>query len=412
MQHKNRRIFLTNITTKVFGSTGGQFVVSVDHCNNIKLFHRVGHNTKIKGQIAVYLSVNSALYSLFAWSMKMLSRLNAVAILGVIGGGSAFSVSTQLRQPLTVRPIGQQTSLTRVFVTEKPSTGVPTSSAVEEVRADAQDALSAVGWSLPAEGELTADDPFVQAIDAGIRRDVGVPLDELLNPAKVVNLERDLYVKRLELAELTQKDITQADFISNSNSGQAITTADYDGGGGGEEADQLRKAIAKKEADLLIERRAVFRGWLKNVFLIQAILSFALSYVMATNPYALFGGFSWYEYYNMDISISVLGYWWWWLFVVPSLRSRRPKGAEKKALDLCFLATPAVSLVAPVFTKDTGVIWTANLAVVVASYAYAFLLDGDADESDDDGSSQQPVWLKFIYKSLDFGSGRERGARK
>lgn len=342
----------------------------------------------------------------------MLSRLNAVAILGAIGGGSAFSVSTQLRQPLTVRPIGQQTSLTRVFVTEKPSTGVPTSSAVEEVRADAQDALSAVGWSLPAEGELTADDPFVQAIDAGIRRDVGVPLDELLNPAKVVNLERDLYVKRLELAELTQKDITQADFISNSNSGQAITTADYDGGGGGEEADQLRKAIAKKEADLLIERRAVFRGWLKNVFLIQAILSFALSYVMATNPYALFGGFSWYEYYNMDISISVLGYWWWWLFVVPSLRSRRPKGAEKKALDLCFLATPAVSLVAPVFTKDTGVIWTANLAVVVASYAYAFLLDGDADESDDDGSSQQPVWLKFIYKSLDFGSGRERGARK
>ena len=61
-------------------------------------------------------------------------------------------------------------------------------------------------------------------------------------------------------------------------------------------------------------------------------------------------------------------YWWWWLFVVPSLRSRRPKGAEKKALDIAFLATPAISLVAPVATKDTGLIWAANFVVVAASY--------------------------------------------
>jgi hypothetical protein len=59
-----------------------------------------------------------------------------------------------------------------------------------------------------------------------------------------------------------------------------------------------------------------------------------------------------------DISIKVLGYWWWWLFVVPSLRSRRPTGAEKKALDIAFLATPIVSLLAPVATQDTGIIWT------------------------------------------------------
>ena len=160
----------------------------------------------------------------------------------------------------------------------------------------------------------------------------------------------------------------------------------------------------------MIERRSVFRGWLKNVFLVQAVLSFGLSYVMATNPASLFGGFSWYGYYNMDISISVLGYWWWWLFVVPSLRSRRPKGAEKKALDLAFLATPAVSLLAPVVTKDTGVIWLANLAVVAAAYGYAFVLD--QNDEDDDSDAQQPAWLKFVFKSLDFGSGRERGARR
>ena len=76
-------------------------------------------------------------------------------------------------------------------------------------------------------------------------------------------------------------------------------TQNCDGGGGGEEADRLREKIAKKEQDLAIERRSVFRGWLKNVFLGQAIVSFALSYIMATNPASLFGGFSWFYSFNM-----------------------------------------------------------------------------------------------------------------
>jgi hypothetical protein len=157
----------------------------------------------------------------------------------------------------------------------------------------------------------------------------------------------------------------------------------------------------------------VFRGWLKNVFLVQAVISFAVSYVMATTPDVLFGQFDWYHSYNMDLSIKVLGYWWWWLFVVPSLRSRRPKGAEKQALDIAFLATPAISLVMPVVTKDTGTIWLANLAVVAASYAFAYLTPDAADDNDaSDGDDKAPGWLKFVYKSLDFGSGRERGARK
>lgn len=52
----------------------------------------------------------------------------------------------------------------------------------------------------------------------------------------------------------------------------------------------------------------------------------------------------------------------------------------------------------------------ANFAVVAASYAFAFAFD--SDENDDDSESSQPEWLKFVYKSLDFGTGRERGARK
>jgi hypothetical protein len=189
-----------------------------------------------------------------------------------------------------------------------------------------------------------------------------------------------------------------------------LTTELCDGGGGGEDAEALRKNIAKREASLTIERRSVFRGWLKNIFLGQAVISFAVSYVMATNPASLFGGFDWFYSYNMDISIQVLGYWWWWLFVVPSLRSRRPKGFEKKALDIAFLATPAISLIAPVLTKDTGLIWAANFAVVAASYGFAFAV-GEDDDGDDEDDSKTPEFVKFIFKSLDFGSGRERGAR-
>jgi len=273
----------------------------------------------------------------------------------------------------------------------------------EEVRADADSALNNVGWSLPTEGDMTSEDPFVKAIDAGIQRDFGVPLDGLLNPAKVVNLERDLYALRTELATLTGASVEDLEDMTQ------LTTESCDSGGGGEEVEALRAKISKKETDLTIERRSVFRGWLKNLFLGQAVLSFGLSYVMATNPQSLFGGFGWYYTYNMDISIQVLGYWWWWLFVIPSLRSRRPQGPEKKALDIAFLASPAISLVAPVATKDTGLIWLANFVVVAAAYGFAFLGPDDGDDEDD---AKKPAWLKFIYKSLDFGTGKERGARQ
>lgn len=55
--------------------------------------------------------------------------------------------------------------------------------------ADATDALNSVGWSgvapMQGDGEMTSDDPFVKQIDESIRGEMGVGLDELLNPAKV-----------------------------------------------------------------------------------------------------------------------------------------------------------------------------------------------------------------------------------
>jgi len=259
----------------------------------------------------------------------------------------------------------------------------------ESVQSEAREVLENVGWAGVApnlgdpEQPMTSDDPFVQNIDAGIRKDFGVGLDDLLNPAKVVNLERELYQLREELQNTSDRDAIES----------------------------IATSIEKKEAKLAIERRSVFRDWLKNVFVGQAVISFGISYIMATNPSSLFGGFDWYYYNSMDVSIQVLGYWFWWLFIVPSLRSRRPRGFEKKALDIAFLATPIVSLAAPIVTKDTGLIWIANFIIVAGAYGFSFATDG-ADNDDDSGIKNQPAWLRFVYKSLDFGSGRERGARQ
>jgi len=112
-----------------------------------------------------------------------------------------------------------------------------------------------------------------------------------------------------------------------------------------------------------------------------------------------------------EMPIKVLGFWWWWLFIVPSLRSRRPGGAEKKALDIAFVGTPLISILAPIATKDTSMIWFANFFVTAGAYGYAFAFDSD-DEDEGTRDKNTPAWLKFVYKSLDFGTGQERGARK
>lgn len=164
-------------------------------------------------------------------------------------------------------------------------------SSVNEVVAEASDALQSVGWASPAsDEELTSDDPFVQRINDEIMRDMGVPLDGLLNPATVVNLERDLYNLRSSLATLTG--------LGEIDVG-GLTTQECDGGGNSDEIDALRQTIEKKEKKLVVERRSVFRGWLKNVFLVQAVLSLGVSFVMATDPAILFGGFGWFYSYQM-----------------------------------------------------------------------------------------------------------------
>lgn len=103
-------------------------------------------------------------------------------------------------------------------------------------------------------------------------------------------MERDLYNARAELAALT--GLTELEVAG-------LSTEECDGGGGGEDAQAIRDKITKKETDLTIERRSVFQVWLKNVFIGQAVISLGVSYIMATNPGSLFGGFDWFYSYNM-----------------------------------------------------------------------------------------------------------------
>ena len=52
-----------------------------------------------------------------------------------------------------------------------------------------------------------------------------------------------------------------------------------------------------------------------------------------------------------------------------------------------------------------------KLASMIPAAGGAGLLESIGEDEDGGDDSKQPGWLKFIYKSLDFGSGRERGAR-
>lgn len=219
--------------------------------------------------------------------------------------------------------------------------------------------------------ESIADQALIARVAADVQRDSGVELDQLINPSKVINLERDLAKLRIEL---------------DSKSGS--------------DRKSIQDTIATKETTLAQEKRAVMQDWLKQIFVAQAALSVVIGGLMV---YDKVPGFE-----HVDLSIRVLGFWVIWLFAIPSLRARKPRNpSEKSALNIAFLASPLTSLAMPFITKDTVSIYWANLAVVAAAYAYGFASgDRDLDEAN------QPEWLKFVYKSLDFGSGKERGARK
>lgn len=178
-----------------------------------------------------------------------------------------------------------------------PPPAAPSPAAPSELQQEVDSKLSSVGWSIPGgDAELTSDDPFVMAVEASVQARTGGGLDGLLNPARLVNLERSLALARLELAKATgilpggstPGTLTLGllrETLTEEIDDPAITTP---------EVEDIRREIDKLESQVSTEARTVFKGWLRNLFYGQAALTFALSGVMAFNPDLLFGGFGWY----------------------------------------------------------------------------------------------------------------------
>lgn len=237
-------------------------------------------------------------------------------------------------------------------------------------------------------GEEEEEDPdqiLIRRINAEVLADTGVELEQLINPSKVVNLERDIISLTSQLEAATQED----------------------------DKGNIQTKIDSKRATLAIEKRAVMRDWLKNLFVGQSVLATVISFQMVYNVLPGYEG-------ALPLAIRVLGFWMWWLFIIPSLRARKPSKQEKDALNLAFLASPIASLALPSVTKDVALIWWANAAIVALSYLYAYFLkkpdegkrgsEGVEDAEDVTGAAGS-FWVK-AFKALDYGSGQERGARR
>ena len=177
------------------------------------------------------------------------------------------------------------------------------------------------------------DPELVDRVNDEVFALTGVGLEDLLNPSKVVNYERE----KILLAE------------------QIATCTDA-----GERA-ELQARLTKVETQLYSEKRTVFAGWLKAVFVGQAAIAIVLGGVAA------FDAFPWF---TIDLSLRALGFWSFWLFIIPSLRARRPKGWEKKALDIAFLGSPVVTIGAPFITKSPELIWGVNLVLLIACFPW------------------------------------------
>ena len=150
-------------------------------------------------------------------------------------------------------------------------------------KSTSEDSINSENGNLQS-GEFEVDEEeLIKRLNFEIMNESGVELDQLINPSKVVNLERD--VMKLENQKLK---------TFNSNELQII-----------------EDSIQKKKGVLLVERRSVMRGWLKQLFVFQSLIAVIASLGMVYN--AIPG-------YDLPLSIKVLGFWMWWLFIIPSLR--------------------------------------------------------------------------------------------
>lgn len=288
-------------------------------------------------------------------------------------------------------------------------------SLVDQVASEAQDALQFVGWADGADvaeadaapafsrddiaflvSKAVAEEEFADArsvemfendtreklvkelLRKEIKADFGVELEDLLNPIKVVSLEKKILVNMAKMESATV-----------------------------EERGAMEAEIEGWKTELNRERRNVMMDGLKTVFRGQAVLSVLIGGALAFDKMPF--------YPDAPIAARAFGFWTMWLFTIPSLRAVKPLGypqwnvspaQEKKALNLAFVLTPLTTIALPFATKDPALIFTANTVIVAACYAF-YIAMGTSET----GAGAE-VEIKGLLKYLDYGSGRERGARK
>jgi len=282
--------------------------------------------------------------------VKMSFRLCALTLLLAGRISSAFVVS-------------YQKTLLGCSSVSKPLSSLPAASIITALRAASTEELT------PEEDAL-----IIKRLEDEVMEISGVELEQLLSPAKVVNLEREIFQLKKELE-------------TTSNQARAA---------------EIEEEIATKQTKANGEKRMYVQGWLKTLFVGQSVLSVVVAGFLS------YGIVPFVE--DVDISVRVLGFWFIWLFTIPSLRARKPAAGEKEALNWAFGLTPLTNLLAPFVTKDPVLIYWANLVVTAACYGYGLLLWKPSDAPAE--ADTTPGWVKDALKALDYGSGRERGARK
>ncbi|KAK4535498.1 hypothetical protein CDCA_CDCA05G1523 [Cyanidium caldarium] len=205
----------------------------------------------------------------------------------------------------------------------------------------------------------------------------GIELDQLLNPARVVKLERQRDECREQLARLNGD-------VSSSTSAAAA---------------KLQQKMHKLDVELEREKRLVMQRGLKRVFLVQGVASAAAGGWLALNA-------------TFPLYLRALGFWMVWLLTIPSLRARKPRNAEKRALNAAFLIAPLCNLLLPAVWKDPTGLWAAQVLLLLACYTYygAWGTEADALPKKAAAAAAPPqrggIRLPKVLRWLDWGSWR------
>jgi len=224
--------------------------------------------------------------------------------------------------------------------------------------------------------ENETEQPGKMSVEERVFRELqerGIDLEELLEPAKVIKLERKIEEKQAELLALTDAA----------------------------EIQKVEQEIRKLQLDSATEKRLVMQAWMKNLFTLQGVLGITIGGILA------YGG-NYTEQHNIMSSLlfhgedvpmvaRVLGFWLIWMFTIPSLRARKPLKTEKAALNVAFLALPLANILAPFATKDPFYIWIMDMILLAGCYGYYFGLKMDPSDAPK---------LKGVMKWLDWSSWR------